>query len=206
MIWIKAGYSWEVIPENCSEKYVNLTPSSIQWTLFLLTLHLLNHYLNWPKLRIFSPLTLLSNSNTYEVHSFTFSKLVLALFLGFLYSFPAITNDHKFCSLKQHKLIFLQFWRLKVQKQVCPQGYTPSKVFVGYMLFTYSSFWWFQAFLGLPPHCSSLLPWHTAFSSLLYICLVKVLFMRFMACWDNPGWSHLKVLIWNHTGTDLFSK
>ena len=154
-------------------------------------------------------LILLSNSNTYEVHSFTFSKLVLALFLGFLYSFPgaAITNYHEFCSLKQHKLILLQFWRLKAPKQVCPPGYTPSKAFVGYMLFIYSSFWWFQAFLGLSSHYSGLcFHGHTAFSSLLYVCLVKVLFIRFRACWDNPGWSHLKILIWNHTGTDLFSK
>ena len=130
-------------------------------------------------------LILLSNSNTYEVHSFTFSKLVLPLFLGFLYAFPgaAITNYHKFCSLKQHKLILLQFWMLKVQKQVCPQGYTPSKAFVGYMLFISSSFWWSQAFLGLSSHYSGLcFHGHMAFSSLLYICLMKVLFIRFRAC------------------------
>lgn len=81
-------------------------------------------------------------------------------------------------------------------KATLSTGLTPSEGSTGDQFFPLSRFCWLQAFLVLVLQPSYLyFRGHPAFP-LFCVCLVKTPVIGFRSSWDNPEWSHLKVVIY----------
>lgn len=99
---------------------------------------------------------------------------------------------------KKQKFILSQIWQLEVQNQGVRKSMLTPKALGDDLsfLFTlaFSTFWWFQAFLGLWSHHSNLwLHDHIASSSSARVYCQDI-FIRFRDYLDNPAWSpYLKI-------------